>query len=787
MTRPTAQPAKRRMTLGSRILLVLLSIATGSAGITVWLQDDALSADLTRAARARLERATATAEQLLQDHLDQQRARCEAVAATPQVLANLETHHVPTLSHFADELAERLGASAVLFRDEAGTAAGDSGGETPPPATGQSSYYVAGGTLHSQVAVPLRDGDRRLGTMVVAAPVEPAQLDAWSAMCQARISLAPGADGDVAALPVSHCGDRDLWVVADFGAERAALANSRWRLFVGGFLGLGIASIASVFLARSLVRPIRAIQEATTRIGAGDLGLRIRSPRGDEVGDVARAIDAMLDNLELNIRARVRAEDEVNYLADYDGLTGLANRRLVRERLGEALAARGDGTGDVAVLHLDLDRFKDVNDALGHGVGDQILREIAQRLEACVRETADGADADADADADEAALLARLGADEFLVMRTGVADRAEIEQLADRILQRLAEPFASDGDNIALGASLGFALSTADTPDAEALLRDSELAMFHAKNSGGRGRACYSDSMQEITSKRVAMTAKVQRALENGEFELFYQPKIAIVGGHVAGFEALLRWRSEDGMVPPDEFIPIAEETGAIVAIGAWALQSAAQQALAWQREGHPPVKVAVNVSPLQIAHRDDFVATVQHVLATTGLPPELLELEITESSLLADEEAAIAMFERLRELGVGLALDDFGTGYSSLSYMSRLPLDTLKIDRSFLSGLDTNPEAAALIGLITGMGKVLGLRLVVEGVETKKQQQFLEELGCDELQGFLFSRPLDATAATAYLAEPEPEPEPEKPSPRRRGGRSRAPRRRPLVSKSRS
>ena len=361
-----------------------------------------------------------------------------------------------------------------------------------------------------------------------------------------------------------------------------------------------------------------------------------------------------------------------------------------------------------------------------------------------------------------------MGGDEFTLLLTDIEDRAQIEGLADRILESLADPFELRGQELTLSASLGITLSPDDAKDVETLLKNSDMAMFRAKSQGGRSYEFYADSMQEIAAKRLAMEVKLQRALENDEFELLYQPKVNLKTGQATGVEALLRWRNaEEGLVGPDDFIPIAEETGAIVPIGEWVLRKAIEQALEWQNEGLPSVRIAVNVSARQIEHRGGFVQMVADLLEETGLDPRLLDLEITEGALLRDEDAAIALFEKLQALGVGLSLDDFGTGYSSLSYLQRLPVDTLKIDRSFIQGVDSNPEAAALIGSIIAMAKILHLKVVVEGVETKKQRRFLEELGCDEIQGFLFSKPVSAEKAAAILRR--------KPSRRKKKARSAA------------
>jgi len=553
---------------------------------------------------------------------------------------------------------------------------------------------------------------------------------------------------DLLSMPARALGSLAFRVTTTFDAEARALANSRRNIFTGGMLGLALACAASLFLARNLVRPIQAIQKATERIGNGDLDFRLEMDRGDEVGDVAQGLNLMLDHLQKNIQERLKFEKQISHLAYHDSLTGLGNRLLLRERLATALENQRSENSSVAVIFMDLDRFKNVNDTMGHTAGDELLTKVAKRLHACV-EAIDIADGDGEVET----LLARLGGDEFTLLLSDVANRQQVESLAEKILESLSAPFDLRGQKVSLSASLGIALSPDDAQDVETLLRDSDMAMFHAKNQGGRGYEFYADSMEEIAAKRLDLEHRMQQALERDEFVLYYQPKVDVITGLVTGVEALLRWIDpERGIVGPDEFIPMAEETGVIIPIGDWVLKQAMQQLVTWQQEGLPAMRVAVNVSVRQIDPRLDFVGKVVSLLEETGLDPKLLDLEITEGALLSDEETAIPMFQQLRNLGVGLSLDDFGTGYSSLSYLRRLPIDTLKIDRSFIQCIDTNPADAALVGSIIAMARVLGLRVVVEGVETRAQQSFLVELGCDEIQGFIFSQPISAEQTTEIL-----------------------------------
>ena len=754
--------------------MTLISVATTTTLITLLLQDNALSADLQRAANTRLERAASLASKLLDEHLAAQLKRFRAIAATPQFHANLEAGHKPTLTHFATELEAQHTTTAILFLDRKGKEIAGSGNRQLRAAAARllgndnetgtldaelpgSSVVSDEGVAHSVAVVPLLDGTRHTGNLVAFEEIGLDETTSWSNLCGATVTIGRGQPAsDELWLNVRPLDQVPLQVAISFEAERTALANSRWNLIFAGLIGLALASAASVFLSRSLVRPIRLIQSATEEIAEGKLDIRVDATRGDEVGDVARALNLMLDRLSQNISHRIRVENEISHLAYHDSLTGLGNRRLLQERLVTALEECSNRDTGVAVIFLDLDRFKDINDTLGHTAGDELLLEVARRLNSCVAIGTSNAsrsgDGDEVASGREAALLARLGGDEFTILLTDIDDRAEIEGVADRIIEALADPYVLRGQEVSLSASLGIAMSPDDASDVETLLRDSDMAMFHAKNSGGRGYEFYTDSMEAIAARRLDLENSVARALQNDEFELYYQPKIDLETNQIAGVEALLRWPKGQGSIGPDEFIPVAEETGAIVPIGEWALRTAMQQAVEWRDQGLTVPRVAVNVSVRQLEHRVDFVSVVAGLLEETGLDPQLIELEITERALARDMDSAIELLERLKDLGVGLSLDDFGTGYSSLSFLRHLPIDTLKVDRSFVTGADSCADDAAMLGSIIAMAKTLGLRVVAEGVETRKHRNLLTKLGCNEIQGFLISRPVDAEETTLLL-----------------------------------
>jgi diguanylate cyclase (GGDEF)-like protein len=416
-----------------------------------------------------------------------------------------------------------------------------------------------------------------------------------------------------------------------------------------------------------------------------------------------------------------------------DPLTGLANRTLLGERLGALLRRR---TAAVNVLFIDLDDFKDVNDSLGHGTGDHMLRTVAERLQGCVR----GTD-----------LVARLGGDEFAILVEG--SPAAGRSVAARVLEALAEPVHVDGRLIAVTASVGIADLTSDTsgsdPTPEVLLRNADLAMYLAKAAGKHGVAVYAEGMDRAARDRADLSRDLVAALSDGQLEVFYQPTVLLADGAASGYEALLRWHHpERGLVPPDVFIPLAEDTGHIVAIGEWVLRTAVQQAVEWSERAGRAVDIAVNLSPRQLAD-DAILTTVGDVLARSGFPPRRLTLEITEGVLVRDVDAVTARLTRLRGLGVRIAIDDFGTGYSSLSYLRRLPVDMVKIDRSFVQDLAVGGTATTLVSSIIELARSLHLDVVAEGVETEQQATILRDLRCSRAQGFLYARPQPADDVT--------------------------------------
>jgi diguanylate cyclase (GGDEF)-like protein/PAS domain S-box-containing protein len=438
-----------------------------------------------------------------------------------------------------------------------------------------------------------------------------------------------------------------------------------------------------------------------------------------------------------NITHRKQAEQQIQHMALHDSLTGLPNRTLLEDRLGQAIALAQRVHKHVAVLLLDLDRFKNVNDSFGHSVGDRLLVLVSERLKACIRKC----------DA-----VARLGGDEFAIA-VQMAERLEgIELVARKVLDTLSEPFQVEDRELQISASIGICQFPEDGKNAEDLLQFADVAMYEAKERG-RGRFClFSPALTEATRREQKLESDLVEACAHDEFEIHYQPIVETKSGRITGMEALLRWRHpEQGLLFPGQFIPKLEELGLIVEVGRWVLGTACRQAVEWQQNGFPPVRVAVNVSSQQF-YQGNIAEAVAKVLQQTRLDPKFLELELTESQTLDDSNATINIMLALKRLGVSLSLDDFGTGWSSLSYLRRFPIDRIKIDRSFVKDLHSQPAAEEVVKTILTLSRNLGIVCIAEGVETREQQDYFNKHNCAEMQGFYFSRPMPALDVTALL-----------------------------------
>ncbi len=438
-----------------------------------------------------------------------------------------------------------------------------------------------------------------------------------------------------------------------------------------------------------------------------------------------------------DITERKQVEEQLYRLAHHDTLTGLPNRILFLDRLQQAKAHANRYRHHVALMFLDLDRFKIINDTLGHPVGDKLLQEVAKRLVDCVREVD---------------TVARIGGDEFTVVLVNIDSVEDVKRVAQKILKSLSVPFMVDSFELYITTSIGIALYPGDDENPDNLVKKADIAMYHAKGEGRNTFKFYVPKMDANADKRLLLETSLRKALDNEEFRVYYQPKVDITTKQITAMEALLRWQHPTlGLVAPSEFIPLAEETGLIVPIGEWVLRAACLQNRKWLEMGLPPMKVAVNLSGYQF-QQPNLLDIIRTVLADTGLDPGLLELEITESVIMQNPDFAVAVLAEIRDLGIHISIDDFGTGYSSLAHLKRFSINTLKIDKSFVRDVEINSADAAIATAIIAMGNSLNLKVIAEGVETEGQLTFLSENKCDEVQGFLFSTPMPSEDVADFL-----------------------------------
>ena len=439
-----------------------------------------------------------------------------------------------------------------------------------------------------------------------------------------------------------------------------------------------------------------------------------------------------------DITERKRAEEHLNYLANHDSLTDLPNRMLFLDRLSQVIPRLPWRDRYLGILFLDLDRFKTINDTLGHDIGDLLLKGVAERLTACVR------------DGDT---VARLGGDEFVIMLNDVAKKTDVVQVAKNIIKTLSVPFDLAGEEFVATTSIGISLFPFDGDDPHVLLKNADTAMYRAKEAGRNNFKLYSSDMNEKAAQNLKLETAIRHGLERQEFTLYYQPQVSLVSGKITGVEALVRWQHpEEGLIAPFEFLPVAEDTGLIVPMGEHVLYQACRQGVLWQQAGIS-VSVAVNISERQFKHVN-LPKLVSRVLVETGLSPELLDLELTEGILMDQVEQAVETLETLKAMGVSLSLDDFGTGYSSLSYLKRFSLDTLKVDRSFVMDIPKDEDDMAITRAVVEMGRSLGLKVIAEGVEDEAQLKFLRKIGCELIQGFYFSKPVCADEISRMLKD---------------------------------
>ncbi len=507
------------------------------------------------------------------------------------------------------------------------------------------------------------------------------------------------------------------------------------------------ASMARAKQRLRLDQPVHNL-EMTLVTKRGEQRDMLVSSEMTEIGDEMCALTVARDVTE-----QKRAEQQMTYLANYDHLTGLPNRALFRDRLMGAMQRAQRAEHLVALLYLDLDRFKQINDSLGHQLGDQLLKEVADRLKGCVRDSDTVAQPATTRDETLGSTVARLGGDEFAIVLEGIKHVDEIARITQRIFSAFSASFDLDGHQVFVGASIGITVYPFDDVDLDNLIGNADAAMYRAKAQGRNNFQFYTDDLNANAEERLRLETELRQALERAQFELVYQPKLSLRTNMITGVEALLRWNSpRKGQVSPVDFIPLLEEMGLIVPVGAWVLQTACEQAAAWTRMGLN-MNMAVNLSARQF-HDNGLEAVIRSALDAAGLAASQLELEVTESLLMEDSSASQATLTRIKQMGIHISVDDFGTGYSSLAYLKRFPIDTLKIDRSFVKDLGVDPDDTAIVRAVIALARSLRLTVVAEGVETFEQLGFLREALCEQAQGYFISRPMDPVAFEAWMIE---------------------------------
>jgi diguanylate cyclase (GGDEF)-like protein len=571
----------------------------------------------------------------------------------------------------------------------------------------ESTFVKQGEPLYAEMAEAARRGSKP--------PMDLLTWRAWTVQMLTSILAARDA-------PIAQA-------QADLEILRAGTVNDILLTMLGTISLLSVLAVVGFTLERRILRPIELLT-GKLDLAQGEVDttadqdvIAKYSSRNDEIGALARALDK-----------RRRYENEIAHLARHDVLTNLPNRALFRDELRRAFANRSREGEQVAVLCLDLDRFKPVNDTLGHAAGDELLRQVAMRLSFCVR---------------AGDLAARLGGDEFGIIQSRVEDEGDASALAERVVQSLSGPYDVCGHRVTVGVSVGVAIAAGATGSPDELVHQADLALYRVKADGRQSFSFYHQDMDARVENRRKLEMDLHEAIEKQQFAVHFQPTIKLNDNSVAGFEALLRWKHpERGMISPVDFIPIAEETGLINQIGQWVLMEACKQAVMWP----PHMSVAVNLSPVQF-RQATLPLQIMNALSKSGLEPSRLELEITEAVLLKDSESTQETLKQLRDIGVRIALDDFGTGYSSLSYLSRFQFDKIKIDRSFVNDINTRNDALSIVRAITSLGADLGMTVTAEGVETEEQLAQLRDVHCTEVQGFYFSKPKAAGDLDEFLS----------------------------------
>jgi len=644
----------------------------------------------------------------------------------------------------AEQRQSLLNAAQLLLLDDKGTVMAWAGGPAPLPQPGSS---VAGTPIHALA--------RAGGIGKLAGPDGQAQV--WA--------VADSPAMKAAGLHVMLGQPRQVLVASSQQRLRqglVVLAGAALLLFAG------VLSLAEWGIRRPVVRIISMVRA----LGEGDLNARIAPPhpRGELGGlmtvlnstaESLQAQRAAIDQLTQQLRVahsreiseRESNEQRLTRMANYDGLTGLPNRTLFRDRLQWAMARSTRSQRPLALMFLDIDRFKNINDSLGHDVGDQLLVAVSQVLANCLRESDSIARHGGTVQTDE---VFRLGGDEFMILVEDVASTEAVADIARRILRALAQPFRVGPHELFVSASIGITLNNDPGVDLDGLIKQADMAMYRSKDLGRDTYCFYDEKMNLAADERHQLEVRLRHALERSEFRLHYQAKADLRTGQVTGVEALLRWQPEgQAMVTPDRFIAVLEETGLIVPVGAWVFREACAQMMKWQRGGMRPLQLAVNVSARQFRHHE-LNAQIAQALGESSFDATRLELELTESLLIDDSEVVARTLHELGRMGVQVAIDDFGTGHSSLRYLKRFNVDTLKIDRSFIRDTPGDAESSTITQAVIALAHGLGLQVVAEGVETPEQLEFLRAQGCDLIQGYLLSRPLDAETFARWFAERE-------------------------------
>lgn len=518
-------------------------------------------------------------------------------------------------------------------------------------------------------------------------------------------------------------------------ADTGSFQVQQWRfLLVAALVFLSSSLLAyglSLRLQKLMLTPINELVGLVRYVTESKMyDRRVYSAHSDEIGDLMAGVNAMLGTIQ-------KHETELFRRANYDELTGLPNRHLLMERLTHAIFSASRHRREIALLFLDLDRFKVVNDSLGHSIGDELLIQVSKKLTSIVRKTDS---------------VCRLGGDEFVILLEDIKHVEDIEFISQKIISELGEPTDMQGHLLHISTSIGVARFPQDGEDGIGLLKHADIAMYEAKNQGP-GQVCFfNQEMLRRSVNRLTIETQVYEAFHSKDFFLMYQPQISVTSSQVAGFEALIRWKRNGQLVPPSEFLPVVEEIGLMIDLSHWVLEQACSQNVTWQKEGLRPVKIAVNL-PASFLMSVGCVDRVRTILADTGLSPEYLEIEITEDTFLTSASSTIVVLHGLRKLGINISIDDFGTGYSSMRYLQDLPIQTLKIDGYFIAGMQASDRSEGIVKSMIALSKNLNLLVVAECVETQKQFDILEGLKCDVVQGCLFSKPLHVDEASRYLA----------------------------------